>query len=90
MDLLRHTHTSGYSVLTKVPINAIFDVSESERMEMEAQALAVAERMDAETNHLKTSKPTFHLDNDPIIELCKKLDNIKDNELSITAMEKSV
>ena len=81
MDLLEKPHARGYSVLTKVPINSIFDEPEAERIKMEAQALAVAERMDAEAYHLKICKPTFHQDRDPILELCEKLDEIEDNEL---------
>lgn len=81
MDLLGHTHARDYSVLTRVPINTIFDMSESEQMKMESQALAVTERMDAEADSLKNSKPPFYLDRDPILELCKKLDDIEDSEL---------
>lgn len=81
IDLLEKSHVRGYNVLTKVPINSIFDVPEAVRKNMEAQALAVAERMDAEADYLKTCKPTFHRDSDPILELCKMRDGIEDNEL---------
>ena len=81
MDLLEKSQARGYSVLTKVPINSIFDEPEAEQIKMEAQALAVAERMDDEAYRLKTCKPTFYLDSDPILELCEKLDGIEDNDL---------
>ena len=81
MDLLEKPHARGYSVLTKVPINSIFDEPEAERIKMEAQAKAVGERMDAEAYHIKTCTPIFHRDRDPILELCENLDDIGDNEL---------
>lgn len=81
MDLLEKSHARGYSVLTKVPINSIFDEPEAERIKMEAQANVVGERMDAEAYHIKTCTPIFHLDSDPILELCEKIDDIENNEL---------
>ena len=81
MDLLEKKPTRGYSVLTKVPLNSIFDESDSERVKMEKQALAAANMMDAEAYKLKTLPSILHRDNDPFLELCENLDDIPDTEL---------